>query len=352
MRLRHPIAAMTADDDYGPIMLTISFTSDDLMKTRLASEPDPMWELTLSLHQLRTPGPQVFAEWRRSALARLQQHPVAMQSLQLLLELVPATGYFPDFLTPAQAEQGFEAGVEAVLSTPVPRLTADLTILAQQRKLPSWAGRLARGEPAMLQRLGSALRDYQATAIAPFQTEIRASVHIDRSRRARSLTTGGYEEMLAGMRPALRWTHSAIEADYPHQRRCELEGRGLTMVPSFFCWGRPIALKDTTLPPVLVFPIEGDARYLAMGKAVRENVSSASLGALLGKTRAAVLETIADGCTTGEIARRLDVSLATASEHATVLRRAGLVVSVRDGNTMLHALTPVAMALLEGAGRG
>jgi DNA-binding transcriptional ArsR family regulator len=157
--------------------------------------------------------------------------------------------------------------------------------------------------------------------------------------------------MLAGMRPALRWRDSAIEADYPHRHFCELDGRGLVMVPSFFCWGRPISLKNTTLPPVLVFPIEGDARYLALGKAMRESVSR-SLGALLGKTRAAVLETIADGCTTGEIARRLDVSLATASEHATVLRRAGLVVSVRDGNTTLHTLTAVATALLDSSAQG
>jgi DNA-binding transcriptional ArsR family regulator len=332
-----------------PIMLTISFTSVDLMKTRLASAPDPLWELTLSLHQLRSPSPQIFQEWRRSTLARLQQQPSGMRSLQLLLELVPATGYFPDFLTPAEAEHGFDAGVEAILSTPVQRLAADMEILAQQRKLPSWAAGLAQGEPGVLGRLGVALRDYHAAAIAPFQTEIRASVHIDRSRRARSLTTGGYEQMLAGMRPALRWTDSAIEADYPHSHHCVLDGRGLVMVPSFFCWGRPISLKNTTLPPVLVFPIEGDARYLALGKTMRENASSRSLGALLGKTRAAVLETIADGCTTGEIARRLDVSLATASEHATVLRRAGLVVSVRDGNSMLHALTPVATALLDGS---
>jgi len=332
-------------------MLTISFTNDDLMKTRLASAPDPMWELTLSLHRLRSSGPQIFQEWRRSTLARLQ-HPSGMQSLQLLLELVPSTGYFPDFLTPAEAEQGFEAGVEAILSTPPDRLAADMTILAQQRKLPPWAGRLADGDPEMLGRLGEALRDYHAAAIAPFQTEIRASVHIDRSRRARSLTTGGYEQLLASMRPTLRWSDSAIEADYPHKHFCELHGRGLVMVPSFFCWGRPIALKDTTLPPVLVFPIEGDARYLALGKTMRENSSSRSLAALLGKTRAAVLETIADGATTGEIARRLDVSLATASEHATVLRRAGLVVSVRDGNTMLHALTPVATALLDGSAQG
>lgn len=332
----------------GLVMLTIHFTSTDLMRTRLASAPDPMWELTLSLHQLRSPGPQIFQEWRRATFARLQAGG-AMESLQMLLELVPPTGYFPDFLTPAQSEQGFEAGVDAILSTPIDRLRADMTILGARRNLPAWSQQLADGKPEMLNRLAEALRVYHAAAIAPYLTQIRASVHIDRSRRARSLTTGGYEEMLAGMRPTLRWADSAIEADYPRRMVCELEGRGLVMVPSFFCWGKPIALKDTTLPPVLVFPIEGDARYLALGTALRESATSRSLAALLGRTRAAVLETIADGCTTTEIARRLDVSLATASEHAAVLRHAGLVVSVRDGNTMLHALTPVATSLLGSA---
>lgn len=328
-------------------MLRIHFTSADLMRTRIAGAPDPMWELTLSLHQLRSPSSPVFREWRRTTLKRLHAAG-ATDCLSLLLQLVPQTGYFPDFLTPAEAGKGFAAAIEAIMSTPVDRLTADLSILASAQRLPSWVRRLAEGEVDMLLRLAQALRAYHSAAIEPYLTQIRASVHIDRSRRTRSLADGGYERLLADMRPTLRWMDSVIEAEYPGEQVCYLEGRGLLLVPSFFCWGKPITLRDTSLPPVLVCPVDGDARFMALSLSTRTQTAREPLAALLGRTRAAVLETIADGCTTGEIARRLDVSQATASEHTSVLRQAGLVASVRDGNSTLHVLTPVATALLTG----
>lgn len=328
-------------------MLRIHFTSADLMRTRIASSPDPMWELTLSLHQLRSPSSPVFREWRRATLKRLQTAG-ATDCLTLLLQLVPQTGYFPDFLTPAEGGKSLQTAIEAILSTPIERLSSDLEILAADHRLPPWVGQLARGEVDMLLRLAQAIRAYHAAAIEPYLTQIRASVHIDRSRRTRSLADGGYERLLAEMQPILRWHDSVIEARYPGEQECHLDGRGLLLVPSFFCWGQPITLRDTSLPPVLVCPVDGDARFMALSLSHRPASTNEALAALLGRTRAAVLETIGDGCTTGEIARRLDVSLPTASEHTSVLRQAGLVASVRDGNSTLHVLTPLATALLSG----
>ncbi|GEC04739.1 hypothetical protein SSP24_23940 [Streptomyces spinoverrucosus] len=73
---------------------------------------------------------------------------------------------------------------------------------------------------------------------------------------------------------------------------------------------------------------------------------------LLGRTRAAVLEEIAasDGTTGGDIVRRLGMSAASASEHTTVLRKAGLVVSRREANMVWHTLTPIGRALVVGHG--
>ncbi|WP_067543171.1 ArsR/SmtB family transcription factor [Nocardia crassostreae] len=73
---------------------------------------------------------------------------------------------------------------------------------------------------------------------------------------------------------------------------------------------------------------------------------SRDLSALLGRTRAAVLEAIADGGSTTLLAQRLGVSPATASEHAAVLREAGLVASIRVRNSVHHNLTPLGVALL------
>jgi len=315
------------------------------MRTRIAGGPDPMWELTLSLHQLRCPSSPVFRQWRRETTKRLREA-AAADCVSLLLHLVPQTGFFPDFLTPSEAGRGLTAAIEAILSTPISRLRSDMEILGRARQLPSWAGGLARGDLETLTRLAEALRTYHAVAIEPYLTQIRTSVQIDRSRRTRSLADGGYQQLLADMHPTVRWMGSVIEAEYAGDKVCHLSGRGLLLVPSFFCFSKPISLRDTSLPPVLVCPVDGDARFMALNPTTRPRPGSRELAALLGKTRAAVLETIGDGCTTSEIARRLDVSLATASEHASVLRQAGLVASVRDGNTALHMVTPVGNSLL------
>ncbi|MCX5199204.1 winged helix-turn-helix domain-containing protein [Streptomyces sp. NBC_00249] len=72
------------------------------------------------------------------------------------------------------------------------------------------------------------------------------------------------------------------------------------------------------------------------------------LVALLGRTRATILSAIADHalCTTTELATRTKVSLASASEHATVLRHAGLTELTRDHKHVRHSVSPAGLALL------
>lgn len=72
-----------------------------------------------------------------------------------------------------------------------------------------------------------------------------------------------------------------------------------------------------------------------------------ALEKLVGATRAAALDAIAETCTTTELAQRIGVTLATASHHTTVLRDAGLIFSRRIGNTVHHRITPRGAALLD-----
>ncbi|GAB3963017.1 ArsR/SmtB family transcription factor [Plantactinospora veratri] len=143
--------------------------------------------------------------------------------------------------------------------------------------------------------------------------------------------------------------------DYPADRELHLDGRGLLLVPSFFCARIPVTLLDPELPPVLVYPVDRLGGLMpAPGEgagpvpATGGEAGRAALAALIGKTRARVLEVVGDGCSTGEVARRLNISAAAASQHTTVLRNAGLLVSHRDRNTVLHSLTPLGRAILTG----
>jgi DNA-binding transcriptional ArsR family regulator len=149
--------------------------------------------------------------------------------------------------------------------------------------------------------------------------------------------------MLASFQPLMRWRSPVLEVGYPTDRDLHLGGRGLRLVPSFFCSGRPVSLLDPELPPVVVYPIAHDPWHpMAAGTGPR------SLSVLLGATRAAVLEAVGDGCTTTELSRRARVSAASASQHASVLRGAGLISTSRTGGSVLHTLTPLGTALLRG----
>jgi DNA-binding transcriptional ArsR family regulator len=73
-----------------------------------------------------------------------------------------------------------------------------------------------------------------------------------------------------------------------------------------------------------------------------------ALDALVGRTRAAVLRELTVSRTTSELAARLGISSAGASQHATVLRDTGLIASHRNGNTVQHSVTALGTALLTG----
>ncbi|MFD7321199.1 ArsR/SmtB family transcription factor [Streptomyces sp. NPDC059875] len=325
-------------------MLRIHFTANDLAGVRMAARPDVLWETILSFHRLRDRrGPVVYGEWRSDTRTRLNGE------TRLLAALVPSRGYFPDFLTPSEGVHGLDEGLQAIRATSQARLRRELALLgadrAGGRTVPHSLRALVEGGAEPFSRLIGALRSYHRAAIEPYWPHIRARVEADRAVRGRALLDGGADELLASLPPMLRWRAPVLEADYPVERDLYLDGRGLLLQPSYFCRGTPVVLRDPALPPVLVYPTTH-----CEAPTVREPGGS-SLAKLVGNTRSAVLHAIGDGGTTSELARRAGVSLASASQHAGVLREAGLVATLRHGNAVLHTLTPLGAALLGGAQR-
>lgn len=319
--------------------LRIHFTSDDLSRIRFARQPDPLWETVLSITLLDTVHSRaILGPWRartRTALRRLPRSHV-----QLLRHLAPPVGDFPDFLTPPQASQGLEAGIEAVLATPRRRLRQELAVLPH---VPLWVRPLAEGNQEALNQLGEAFRAYHRAVIAPYWPKMQALVDAERAICARSLLDRGGEGLLSGLGPTMRWKPPVLEVNYPVEHEIRLAGRGLLLLPSAFCWRVPVTFIDPRLPPVLVYPIARELEWWA-GTAVGRGPQT--LANLLGPTRAACLRVIESGCSTGELARRIDGTPPTASQHATTLREAGLITSTRQGNTVIHTLTPLGTELL------
>ncbi|MEV0196849.1 winged helix-turn-helix domain-containing protein [Nonomuraea sp. NPDC050691] len=288
----------------------------------------------------------VFRPW----IGELRAHPTRgaemRQGTALLDVLAPAGPYFPDFLTPHEARSGLEEGLEAIRRTPKARLARELRLLARRHRLPGWARLLADGDVTALTRLGDTLRAYHQAVIAPYDELVFSSVAADRAFRVRTLLESGVEGLFAGMRPLVRWKPPVLEVAYDVDRELRLDGRGLRLVPSYFCQRVPVSLADDELRPVLIYPIEERHRW---APALR---GRCDLVALLGRNRSAALVALDHGRTTTELARMLRISPGAASRHAAVLREAGLIDTYRDGPAVLHTRTPLGTALLEGRQAG
>ncbi|MBC9731084.1 helix-turn-helix domain-containing protein [Streptomyces sp. TRM68367] len=331
-------------------MLRVHFGDADLARIRLSAAPDPLWEIAASLHRLQTrQGRWAYAEWYRTTRRQLREKRLERALRTVLLPLFPRAAYFPDFLTPIQTTDGLDAGLEAILATPPRRVLEEVTTLARVVGAPSWAPQLA--ELPTRKELVRVLRAYYEAIIAPYGELMQARVEAERAACCRGLMDGGVEGMLASLGPTMRWQRPVLHVDYHPtvDRDLRLDGRGMLFVPSYFNWQRPVSLADPELPPVLIYPLLHKPSAPPPGAS--GGSPAAPLTALLGRTRAAALCTAAAGATTGEIARAAGVSASAASRHATALRDAGLIASVRHGPTVLHTLTPTGASVLHAATR-
>ncbi|MGW1878997.1 ArsR/SmtB family transcription factor [Streptomyces sp. NPDC001975] len=287
-----------------------------------------------------------FGPWKRVACQALATARLE-QDVRLLAAIVPISSYFPDFLTPPGHTTVVEAGIDVALSTSSRRLRTEIDQLAQSRSRPSARlDAIGTGSPPALRELGAALHRYHDTALAPYAPSALACAGRDTARRAELLLEQGSEAMLNSLGPGMRWRPPILEVSYPVNRDLHLAGRGLCLIPSFFCHNHPIGLADPELPPVLIYPVARAPLWIPRASA--DGPGGQGLEELIGPTRATALRFLDTGHTTTALATRLCVSASTASRHAAALRRAGLVGTERLGTSVLHTRTRLGTALVHG----
>ncbi|WP_326789284.1 ArsR/SmtB family transcription factor [Streptomyces sp. NBC_00151] len=323
-------------------MLRIHFTTEDLLKTRVISSPDPMWELVLSVFRLRRRlAVARYEPWYRQVRADAARSDLLQRVRLMLMPMIPASGYFPDFLTPENRRRGgVESIIESVVGSPRSVLRGQLDLLDRGRG-SAWLERLYEADLAAREDLRKLLRDYHRIALAPYWNAIRNSVEADRAIRTRALLDGGVHGLLHSYPPLMRWAPPVLHVRYAVEQTLHLNGRGLLLAPSHFGQGPANSLADPALPPVLVYPA-GHDRTAAP-------VTVRALGRLMGGTRASILIATETATTSGELARRVGVSAATVSHHLSALRAAGLLNTLRQGELILHTRTSTGSALVNAA---
>jgi DNA-binding transcriptional ArsR family regulator len=321
----------------------IHFSEADLARTQVSPTLGPLAETVLALALLRcSRQPRtMLSEWRGQVRVTPRMRP--------LTALIPPDCNGVDLPTLVGETATIEQGVQALLDVPREHLLVEMEWIDRRHRLPplAWAMAEAGGRPELAEATQVAYQEL----IQPFWPRIRASLHAEQAARRRTLAAEGPGALLASLQgPLIRWRPPVLEILRPGQVEMELGGRGIALVPSVFV-GRAPSLhenpNDEDEMPRLVLPAEdaGRARLWAASRE-RAGARGSALAALVGRNRAAVLQSIADGCTTTELARRVGISLAAASQHASVLRKAGLIATRRQGSAVLHVLTPLGAELL------
>ncbi len=205
-------------------------------------------------------------------------------------------------------------------------------------------------EPAQprMRHVAETVFEFGNAAVVPYWDQGVKQLRAERDDRARIAISGGIEGLLSTLHPAVRWEPPVLGVPTAAEEDIRLDDRGLLLSPAVFLAPKTCVFIESNghSAPALAFSTQSNLATISESERSVDGDGKA-LGALLGHSRAAALQVLTDSCTTSELAQRLGLSMAGASRHATVLRKAGLVRTTRNRNAVLHTLTPLGVALLQ-----
>jgi DNA-binding transcriptional ArsR family regulator len=203
---------------------------------------------------------------------------------------------------------------------------------------------LLEDEEALPGRVSDLIFDYWQVAIAPYWQRIRSVIDDDVAYRGAKAITDGIFSMFTDLHPEITLVDRVLKIDKPHHLDASYQGTQITLLPSVFIWPNLIIGHETPDEFSLIYAARGVGR-------VWEGLPSTAnpmgdLDSLIGRTRAAILRRLDVPMTTTQVARDLHQSPSTVSEHLTVLRGNGLLISWRAGRGVLYRRTPLASSLM------
>ncbi|MDJ0345663.1 DUF5937 family protein [Streptomyces sp. H10-C2] len=324
------------------MLAELVFSAADLAQMRFAVSP--MWEVAPSFRLLTSGSAHpVHRSWVEQVRPRMA---AAGLDRGWLAELIPPSGYVPDFLNPAPSGPGPTLAVElaGILSAPVDRVRRDLDHLRRHQ------GRLGRrlrslyAEPqARLVQVAEEIEAYWELALAPYWARIRAVLDADVFYRARQVAEHGAGHLFNDLHTSVSWDDNALQLVRRKQPLSRMTaGAGLLLVPSAFT-GPGLRTRVTPPdPPQLAYPARGVGSLWE----ARPTTRTDAIAGVLGRSRTLLLTELETPASTTELAHRTGISAPGVSQHLTALRAAGLVSAHRAGRSVLYARTSVADSVL------
>jgi len=328
------------------VSLTLIFGRDDAARLRFAISP--LWEtlaaLRVALEPERRPYHLPWLDAVTADLDRLDPWPLYLLS--------PRRGWTPDFLTPSP--EGPHAGIAgqlaAVRATPAEQVAREVRRSLTDRggQVPESARRLLDDPAATRDMLADMLADCWRLLIEAHWPRLHDVLHADMLYRTRVLADYGLERVLSDLHSRIGWTGRSLVIETHDSTRHRLAGSGLLLLPSAFIWPDVVAIVDPPARPAVIYPARGIAELWQPAHTRHFD----ALGRLLGRTRAALLESLAEAASTHTLARRHGLAPSTVSEHLAVLHAAGLVARRRHRHAVMYEQTPLGTELANGGQAG
>ncbi|MGW7256838.1 DUF5937 family protein [Streptomyces sp. NPDC054834] len=327
------------------VLAELAFSASDLAQVRFAVSP--MWEITPSFRLLTSTAAHLV---HRSWVDQVRPRVVAAGlDRGWLAELIPPTGYVPDFLNPAPAVPAstLAAELDAILASPADRVRQDLDHLARHQGTLGPRLQTLHADPqTRLAKVTEEIETYWELALAPYWARIREVLDADIFYRARMVAEHGAGRLFNDLHTSVSWDDNGLRLARRKQPLTrKTAGTGLLLIPSAFT-GPGLRTRTTPPdPPQLAYPARGVG---SLWKA-RPVTQADALAAVLGRSRTLLLTELDTPASTTKLAHRTGLSPAGVSQYLTALRNAGLVSAHRAGRSVLYARTTAAEALLKAA---
>jgi DNA-binding transcriptional ArsR family regulator len=279
--------------------------------------------------------------WLREQLPALQRLQAEHDLRPLLVLLSARRNFVPDFLTPIpDSEIGeIDGELQCVRATDPSQLAEEIG-RSEAALEPEMERRLRSPDAVVM--LADLLNAFWETAVQPRWPQLRDLLERDVLYRSRLLASGGLAEVFSDLKPLISLDERALSVRLRTDGTNILNGDGLRLMPTAF--ESPRAASVIGDPPTLIYPARGTASLFWSKRS-----ADATVGNLIGTTRALILEQVGEPSHTSGLARNLGRSAGNIADHLKVLHAAGLVSRARAGRNVLYSRTPLAEALLTEA---
>jgi DNA-binding transcriptional ArsR family regulator len=335
-----------------------TLSDEDLPRVRLAAAPEPMLEAVMAAHPRLDRSIPPFSAFSRAALAEL-----GSSAPQVIRVMQSPAVLGTNFGVSTQSDIAvLDEAIEAAMSQPRSEWRASFDELRMHGLSAERFPGLAEGVPAAMTRVADLVRRFHSVVLAPYWDTMTAVCSAAVAAWTSTVARQGIEALLQTLHPTIHWEpphlivdeeprgcpqicpHLAVLRTYLADRnlRFRISSRGLVIRPTLTSHAVHKSADGEGLATLSV-PVHTDPRLFTAPQPPLAD----PLADLMGSTRARVLKTCTkQPLTTSGLAQRLGISTASASEHASVLRSAGLLQSDREGQSVRHRATVLGIALV------